>query len=144
MIAIVSGGLFGKGIGRGTETRLGFLPEYETDFIFAAIGEELGLIGISILLIGWFIIFFRLYKGVVLAPDNFSKLFIAGISIILCTHFVVNIGANLGFLPITGIPLSFVSNGGSNFVSLCVGIGIIQAMRARVYHRGIGDDDFSA
>ncbi|MDP3800325.1 MAG: FtsW/RodA/SpoVE family cell cycle protein [bacterium] len=140
MIAIGSGGLFGKGIGRGTETRLGFLPEYETDFIFAAIGEELGLIGISILLIGWFTIFFRLYKGVVLAPDNFSKLFIAGISIVLCTHFAVNIGANLGFLPITGIPLSFVSNGGSNFVSLCVGIGIIQAMRARVYHRISGND----
>ncbi len=139
MIAIGSGGLFGKGIGRGTETRLGFLPEYETDFIFAAIGEELGLIGISILLIGWFIIFFRLYKGAILASDNFSKLFISGMAVVLCTHFIVNIGANLGFLPITGIPLSFVSNGGSNLVSLCVGVGIIQAMRARAYHRNEGD-----
>lgn len=133
MIAIGSGGLFGKGIGRGTETRLGFLPEYQTDFIFAAIGEELGFVGIGILLFGWFVIFYRLYRNIMLAPDNFSKLFMAGITISLCTHFIVNIGANLGFLPITGIPLSFVSNGGSNLVSLCVGIGLIQAMRARVY-----------
>ncbi|MDP3764781.1 MAG: FtsW/RodA/SpoVE family cell cycle protein [bacterium] len=141
MIAIGSGGLLGKGIGRGTETRLGFLPEYETDFIFAAIGEELGLVGVGLLLMGWFIIFYRFYSNIVLASDNFSKLFMAGLAIILCTHFVVNIGANLGFLPITGIPLSFVSSGGSNFVSLCVGIGILQAMRARIYNRGSAGDE---
>lgn len=133
MIAIGSGGLFGKGIGRGTETRLGFLPEYETDFIFAAIGEELGIVGISILLLGWFMVFYRFYRNIVSASDNFSKLFMAGMAILLSTHFAINIGANLGFLPITGIPLSFVSNGGSNLVSLCVGIGMVQAMKARVY-----------
>ena len=97
MIAIGSGGLFGKGIGRGTETRLGFLPEYETDFIFAAIGEELGLLGIGTLMLGWFIIFYRFYRNILLASDNFSKLFIAGIVVVLSTHFVINIGANLGF-----------------------------------------------
>ncbi|MEK7564955.1 MAG: FtsW/RodA/SpoVE family cell cycle protein [Patescibacteria group bacterium] len=140
MIAIGSGGLFGKGIGRGTETRLGFLPEYETDFIFAAIGEELGLLGIGTLMLGWFIIFYRFYRNILLASDNFSKLFIAGIVVVLSTHFVINIGANLGFLPITGIPLSFVSNGGSNLVSLCVGVGIVQAMKARIYYKGSDRD----
>ncbi len=136
MIAVGSGGFWGKGIGRGTETRLGFLPEYQTDFIFAAIAEELGWVGVAILMLGWFLIFFRFYKNIVYASDNFSKLFMAGLAIILATHFAINIGANLGFLPITGIPLSFVSNGGSNLISLCIGLGLMQAMRARVYGRG--------
>ncbi len=138
MIAVASGGFWGKGIGQGTQIRLGFLPEYQTDFIFAAIAEELGLAGVIFLLWGWFLIFFRLYRGVVAAPDNFSKLFIAGFMIILGAHFAVNIGANLGFLPITGLPLPFVSYGGSSFISLSLGLGLTQAIKARAYRKSFG------
>ncbi len=139
IIAIGSGGFFGKGLGQGTQARLGFLPEYQTDFIFGAIAEEWGLLGILILLLGWTLIFSRLYKNIKRAADNFSRLFIAGILIVLLTHFLVNIGANIGFLPITGLPLSFVSYGGSNLLSLCIGIGIIQSIRAGVLRRNLED-----
>jgi rod shape determining protein RodA len=141
IIAIGSGGFFGKGLGHGTQARLGFLPEYQTDFIFGAIAEEWGLLGVLILLLGWILIFSRLYKNIKQATDNFSRLFIAGISIILLVHFIVNIGANIGFLPITGLPLSFVSYGGSNLLSLCIGIGIIQSIRSNVLRRNL-DDSF--
>ncbi len=135
LIAIGSGGFMGKGLGQGTQTRLGFLPEYQTDFIFAAIAEEWGLVGIILLLTGWFLIFMRLYKNILDSPDNFSRLFVAGFTIIIASHFLINVGANLGFLPITGLPLAFVSYGGSNLVSLCVGLGILQAIRAGVYQK---------
>ncbi len=138
LIAVASGGFGGKGIGQGTQIRLGFLPEYQTDFIFAAIAEELGLVGVTVLLVGWFLIFFRLYRTMITAPDNFSKLFIAGLAIILGAHFGVNIGANLGFLPITGLPLPFVSHGGSSLISLAIGLGLVQAIRARIQRRSFG------
>lgn len=140
IIAIGSGGFFGKGLGQGTQTRLGFLPEYQTDFIFGAIAEEWGLFGIFILLFGWMLIFSRLYKSVKQATDNFSCLFIAGISMILLAHFLINICANIGFLPITGLPLPFVSYGGSNLISLCIGIGIVQSIKSSVLMRNIEDD----
>ncbi|MFY9493306.1 MAG: FtsW/RodA/SpoVE family cell cycle protein [Minisyncoccia bacterium] len=135
LIAIGSGGIWGSGLGQGTQTRLGFLPEYQTDFIFAAIAEEWGMLGISVLLAGWFFIFRQLYKSILDSPDNFSRLFAAGLAIIIAAHFLINVGANLGFLPITGLPLVFVSYGGSNFISLSIGLGILQAIRARVYRR---------
>ncbi|MEK7608864.1 MAG: FtsW/RodA/SpoVE family cell cycle protein [Patescibacteria group bacterium] len=141
IIAIGSGGFMGKGLGQGTQTRLGFLPEYQTDFIFAAIPEEWGLSGVALLLAGWFFIFRRLYKSILDSPDNFSRLFTAGLTIIIAVHFIINVGANMGFLPITGLPLAFVSYGGSNLVSLCVGLGILQAVRARVYHRSSGAEE---
>ncbi len=136
IIAVGSGGWWGKGLGQGTQTRLGFLPEYQTDFIFAAIAEEWGWIGVLILLAGWLVIFFRLSQGALGAPDNFSRLFISGIIIILGAHFLINVGANLGLMPITGIPLVFVSYGGSNLVSMCVAIGLIQSIRIRSLSRG--------
>ncbi len=140
IIAIGSGGFFGKGLGYGTQARLGFLPEYQTDFIFGAIAEEWGLLGISVLLLGWALIFARLYKNIWRAPDNFSRLFIVGIMIILLAHFLINVGSNVGFLPITGLPLPFVSYGGSSLISLCIGIGIIQSIRAGVLRRNLGED----
>lgn len=130
IIAIGSGGFFGKGLGGGTQTRLGFLPEYQTDFIFGAIAEEWGLAGVLVLLFGYGLIFFRLYRNLSLAPDNFSRLILTGVIIVLGVHFLLNIGANIGFLPITGLPLVFVSYGGSSLISLCVGIGLAQAVRA--------------
>ncbi len=131
IIAIGSGGIWGKGIGQGTQTRLGFLPEYQTDFIFAAVAEEWGLAGLVLLLGGWAIIFNRLYKVLLASADNFSRLFTAGFILTLAVHFLVNVGANLGFLPITGLPLAFVSYGGSNLISMSVGVGLVQAIRIR-------------
>lgn len=140
MIAIGSGGLWGKSLGQGSQTQLGFLPENKTDFVFAAIAEEWGLIGIVILLAGWFIIFRQLRKNILMAPDNFSRLFITGIMIILGTHFIINIGANVGLLPITGIPLPFVSYGGSSLISFCIALGLIQSIHARSQHHNFEPD----
>lgn len=140
IIAIGSGGFFGKGLGQGTQSRLGFLPEYQTDFIFGAITEELGVFGAMILLSCWSFIFLRLYKNIKRASDNFSRLFISGITIVLLAHFLVNIGANVGFLPITGLPLPFVSYGGSNLISLSIGIAIVQSMRANALRENLDDD----
>lgn len=140
IVAIGSGGWLGKGIGQGTQARLGFLPEYHTDFIFAAIAEEWGFLGTLILLAGWFLIFLRLYKNLLFAPDNFSRLFIVGVMIILGAHFAINIGANLGFLPITGIPLAFVSYGGSNLLSLCLAVGLVQSIKGRVLRQEFDPD----
>ncbi len=138
IIAIGSGGIWGKGIGEGSQTRLGFLPEYQTDFIFAAIAEEWGLAGLVLLLGGWAIIFNRLYKNMLAAADNFSRLFTAGFILILAVHFLINVGANLGFLPITGLSLAFVSYGGSNLISMSIGVGLVQAIRLRAGVRKVG------
>ena len=131
MIAIGSGGLLGKGLGEGAQTRLGFLPEYQTDFIFAAIGEEWGLVGLTILLGLWAVVFWRLYGIWLGAATNFARLFVGGIFVLLGVHVILNIGANVGVLPITGLPLPFVSAGGSNLLSLAVGMGIVLSIQAR-------------
>ncbi len=131
MIAIGSGGLLGKGLGEGAQTRLGFLPEYQTDFIFAAIGEEWGFIGLTILLLLWATVFWRLYVIWLGGATNFTRLFVGGMFVLLGVHVILNIGANVGLLPITGLPLPFVSAGGSNLLSMAVGIGIVLSIHAR-------------
>ncbi|MBI2454168.1 MAG: rod shape-determining protein RodA [Parcubacteria group bacterium] len=141
IIAVGSGGFWGKGLGGGTQTRLGFLPEHQTDFIFAAIAEEWGISGVLIFLSAWLAIFWRLYQTLLAAPDNFSRLFVTGFIIILASHFIINIGANLGFLPITGLPLPFVSYGGSNLISLALGLGLVQAIRIRVFRYNLGPEE---
>ena len=140
IIAVGSGGFWGKGLGGGTQARLGFLPEHQTDFIFAAIAEEWGILGVLIFLLAWLAVFWRLYWTLLASPDNFSRLFVAGFIIILASHFVINIGANLGFLPITGLPLSFVSYGGSNLISLAVGLGLVQAIKVKAFQYDLGPD----
>ena len=128
MIAIGSGGFFGTGVGEGAQTRLGFLPEYETDFIFAAIGEEWGLFGLLIVLGLWALVFWRLYVAYLSVENNFSRLFIGGVLVLFAVHVILNIGANVGLLPITGLPLPFMSSGGSNLVSFSIAVGIILSM----------------
>lgn len=130
-IAIGSGGFFGKGLGRGTQSQLNFLPEQHTDFIFAAIAEEWGFLGsLSLIsLIGF--IFWRLLKIILAVPNNFSKLFISGFIVLILSQSIVNIGMNLGLLPITGIPLPFVSYGGSNLLSNFLALGLIQSIKIR-------------
>lgn len=130
-IAIGSGGIFGAGLGHGSQTRLGFLPEAHTDFIFAAIGEEFGLVGVFFIFAGYTFLSWRILKIASNAPNNFAKLFCFGFLILIFSQFVINIGMNLGLMPVTGITLPFLSYGGSSLLSLFSALGIIQSIRSR-------------
>lgn len=128
-IAIGSAGVWGKGIGQGTQTQLGFLPERQTDFIYAAIAEELGLSGVALLLVS-FLFFFRHVMGILRASaNNFARLMTAGFLVMVLSQTFINMGMNLGLLPIAGISLPFVSYGGSGMISLFVMLGILQSIR---------------
>jgi len=128
-IAIGVGGLLGQGIGQGSQTQYGFLPEIQTDFIFASIAEELGLIGVLILFLFFIFFIWRIIKIAILTQTNFSRLFSFGFVIFLIVQIFINIGMNLGILPIIGISLPLVSYGGSGLVAIFFGIGIIQSIK---------------
>lgn len=128
-IAIGAGGLFGQGIGQGSQTQHGFLPEAQTDFIFASIAEELGLIGVFFLFSFFFLFFYRLLKIAINTSFNFSRFFILGFIVLLLVQIFINIGMNLGILPIVGISLPLVSQGGSGLVAIFLGLGIIQSIK---------------
>lgn len=139
MIAVGSGGLFGKGFGYGTQSRLNFLPEYQTDFIFAAFAEEWGFLG-SIVILGCFGIFlWRIMLHARRGASNFETLFCVGYAIMLMGHTIVNVGMNLGVMPVAGIPLPFMSYGGSHLLGEFIGLGIVLSM-AR-YERAMHPDD---
>jgi len=129
IIAVGSGGIFGKGLGYGSQSQLNFLPEQHTDFIFASIAEELGLFGIFILIILFGLLFFRCFKIIFKASDNFGRLLAVGIIIYLFVHIAINVGMNIGLMPITGIPLPFVSYGGSNLLISLIAIGLLQSVK---------------
>ncbi len=128
LIAIGSGGIFGKGLGWGSQTHLRFLPLSKTDFIFASLAESLGLIGVSILLICFIVVFQRLIVWANIFSYNFCKLFTVGFTIKLLFGVFVNLGMNLGLLPIIGIALPFISMGGSHLLAEFIGLGIINSM----------------
>ena len=128
-VAVGSGELFGKGIGYGTQSKFLFLPEYETDFIFAAFAEEWGLIGVAILFIMFGVVIWRLVYHATRGASNFEKLFTTGVIIYLLTHFFIHIGMNIGLLPVTGTTIPFLSYGGSHLVTEFVAIGMVLAMR---------------
>jgi rod shape determining protein RodA len=132
LIAIGSGRIFGKGLGWGSQTNLRFLPLAKTDFIFASLAESLGLFGVSILLICFLLIFYRLVIWANTFSYNFCKLFTIGFAIKLLVETFVNIGMNLGLLPIVGIALPFFSAGGSHLLIDFIGLGIINSM---IIHR---------
>ena len=127
-IAVGSGGLFGKGVGYGTQSRLNFLPEHKTDFIFAAYAEEWGFVGSLLLLVFFFVIFFKLTTYALVADSTFEALFTYGVLIWIITHVTINIGMNIGIMPVTGIPLPFMSYGGSHLVAECLALGIASGM----------------
>jgi rod shape determining protein RodA len=131
MIAIGSGQFLGRGLGHGPQSQLNFLPEQHTDFIFASIGEEWGFVGLTIIFILYFLLFFRIIQIAIRAENNFARLFCVGSVIVFVFQVFVNIGMNLGLLPITGIPLSFLSYGGSNLLVNFVMLGIIQSIAIR-------------
>lgn len=124
-IAIGSGMLFGKGLFSGTQSQLNFLPENHTDFIFAVIGEELGFIGTLIILLIYFMIVYRGIKIAGEARDNFGTLLAAGVTSMLLFHILVNVGMTAGIMPVTGIPLPFMSYGVSALTKNMIGVAIL-------------------
>jgi rod shape determining protein RodA len=129
MVAVGSGQVLGKGVGYGTQSRLKFLPEYQTDFIFAAFSEEWGFIGVVLLFILYILFIFRILYNSIKGATNFEVLFGVGLAIIFISHFFVHIGMNIGVLPITGLTLPFMSYGGTNLLISFVGLGILMSMR---------------
>jgi rod shape determining protein RodA len=131
LAAIGSGGLVGKGYGHGTQTQLRFIQVRHTDYIFSVIGEELGLIGaIFVLALIGFIIY-RCMRAARLARDPFGSLIAYGVAILIFFSAVVNIAVNLKLIPVTGIPLPFISYGGSGLISLFLGIGLVESVVLR-------------
>ena len=127
-VAIGSGELFGKGIGYGTQSKLLFLPEYETDFIFAAYAEEWGMFGV-LLFFGLFsLVVWRLLVHAVEGASNFERLFAAGVCILFIAHFFVHIGMNIGLLPVTGTTIPFLSYGGSHLFTEFIAVGMVMGM----------------
>lgn len=136
-IAVGSGGLYGKGVGYGTQSRLNFLPEYKTDFIFAAYSEEWGFVGAILLFIFYTIILYKLAYYALVAESTFEALFTYGVLIWLFTHISINIGMNIGIMPVTGIPLPLMSYGGSHLLAECIALGMCVGMHryARSGHK---------
>jgi rod shape determining protein RodA len=127
-VAIGSGGFFGKGLGSGTQTHLKFLPVQESDFIVSVIGEELGFITIAIMLIVFSIFMLKIVKLAFLAKERFPGLVLIGIGTIFMAHVFVNTAMSTGMIPVKGLPLPFISAGGSFLLSCFIMIGLIMKM----------------
>lgn len=128
MIAIGSGGFWGKGFMQGTQTHLAFIPERTTDFIFAALGEEFGLFGGLVLLMGYFFLIYRALVIATQAPTLFSRLLAGSMAMIFFTYAFVNMGMVSGILPVVGVPLPFISYGGTAMVTLGMALGILMSI----------------
>jgi rod shape determining protein RodA len=128
MIAIGSGGMTGKGFMNGTQTHLEFIPERTTDFIFAAFSEEFGLFGCIALLLGFTFLIFRGLMISAEAPTMFARLLGGSVTLGFFTYAMVNMGMVTGILPVVGIPLPFVSYGGTAMVTLGLGLGILMSI----------------
>jgi len=130
-IAIGSGRIFGRGLGFGSQSQLRFLPEAQTDFIFASIAEQLGFMGIVLLLSAFILIFWRIIVLLKKNKDDFTGYLIIGLGALIFIQMTVNIGMNLGMLPVTGLPLPLVSYGGSSMISSMIVFGIIESVALR-------------
>jgi len=130
IIAVGNGGILGKGFYEPlTQAKLGFLPEAHTDFIFASFSEIFGLVGITVLFLIFALFFWRLFKILKICQDNFSRLLVSGFMVLVGAEVFINTAMNIGLLPITGIPLAFLSYGGSSLLSLFIGVGIIESIK---------------
>ncbi|PIP73501.1 MAG: rod shape-determining protein RodA [Candidatus Lloydbacteria bacterium CG22_combo_CG10-13_8_21_14_all_47_15] len=146
MIAVGSGEIFGKGIGYGTQSRLKFLPEYQTDFIFAAFAEEWGFVGAIILFMLYGILIWRILAIALVGSTNFEMLFAVGLVIFFMSHIILHIGINVGLFPVTGTTVPFLSYGGSHIITEFAGLGILMGMsryarpvrRSAIEHEMIG------
>lgn len=129
MIAVGSGQFLGKGVGYGTQSKLRFLPEYQTDFIFAAFAEEWGFVGVVLLFFLFGVMVWRILRNAFRGATNFEMLFGMGVAIFFMIHFIINIGMNIGLLPVTGITVPFMSYGGSHLLTEFMALGMLMGMR---------------
>jgi rod shape determining protein RodA len=143
-ITVGSGEMLGKGVGFGTQSRLQFLPEYETDFIFAAFAEEWGFVGVVLLFILYAIVIWRILHNALHGASNFELLYGVGLSVFFMSHFIVHVGMNIGLLPVTGLTIPFMSYGGSNLITSFGALGILMSMRkgARAARRDLVHNEF--
>ena len=143
-IAVGSGRLLGKGVGYGTQSKLNFLPEYRTDFIFAAFAEEWGFVGVMLLFVLYGIVLWRVLVNAMYGSTNFEILTGLGVAIFLVTHFIINAGMNISLLPVTGVTIPFMSYGGSHLVTEFTALGILMGMRRyrRDAHRETAKNEF--
>jgi len=128
IIAVGAGGWLGRGLGFGSQSQLKFLPESQTDFVFAVIAEELGFVGIVLVFAAFGLLFFRMYRHASLTRDDFTSFLLIGIGALLFVQFFVNVGMNLGMLPVTGVTLPLVSYGGSSLVFTLWMLGVVQSV----------------
>lgn len=133
IIAIGSGGWIGRGLGFGSQSQLKFLPESQTDFIFAVIAEELGFVGVCIVFFAFGTLFFRMYRQATDTTDDFTGYLVVGVGTLIFVQFSVNSGMNLGLLPVTGLGLPLVSYGGSSLIVMLTMLGIVQS--AAIHNR---------
>lgn len=128
MVAIGSGKLWGRGLGLGPQSQLRFLPQTRTDFTFSVVAEELGLIGVSLIMVFYLILFYRFLKLTRVAYDDFALVLIIGFASIFLIQIAINIGMNIGLVPIIGITLPLLSYGGSSLITSLVMLGILQSI----------------
>jgi len=131
MTAVGDGGVFGRGLGAGSQVQFGFLPEAHTDFMFAAIAEEFGLVGIVFIFALLSVILWRIIKIAMSADNNFARLFCVGVVSWIFVQIIINAGMNLGIMPVTGITFPFLSYGGSSLLSLFIALGLVQSIKLR-------------
>ncbi|MDX1608101.1 MAG: rod shape-determining protein RodA [Candidatus Spechtbacterales bacterium] len=139
-IAVGSGGIWGKGFAQGTQAQLGFLPEAHTDFIFASTVEEFGAVTAIAIILLYGVLFWRLMYISKYASDNFARLTIIGISVMIISQLFFNIAMTLGLMPITGLPLPFISYGGSSLITLFLAIGVAESIYRHSTLRSIGTE----
>lgn len=144
VISVGSGQLFGKGFGYGTQSRLEFLPEYQTDFIFAAFAEEWGFIGVCILIALYGVLISRIIRSAITAATNFEAFYAVGLAILLMSHLLIHIGMNVGLMPVTGLTIPFMSYGGTNLLVIFIGLGLLMGMRrySRATHKDMISNEF--
>jgi rod shape determining protein RodA len=130
-IAVGAGGMFGKGITHGTQTQLRFLPVPHTDFIFSAFSEEHGFVGVVVVLSLYFVMIMRIVQNAQTAPDRAGMYICMGVAGLLLFHMLVNVGMVVGRMPVTGIPLPFMSAGGSSIWSNFLALGLVNNVRLR-------------
>jgi rod shape determining protein RodA len=129
--AIGAGGTTGRGVSGASQTRLDYLPEHATDFVFASFAEQRGFLGVSILLLLYLLVVWRGLRVITVAGDLFSAIVAGGIVFAFLFQIFVNVGMTMGVAPVTGIPLPFVTVGGSSMVANLMAIGMLQSIHAR-------------
>jgi rod shape determining protein RodA len=126
LIAIGSGGIFGRGFSQGTQSHLHFLPAYWTDFAFASFAEEWGFIGVVVFFGLYTAFLFIILRVAFIVKDSFGSVLCFGVFLVFLVQFIINVGMNLGLMPVTGIPLPLVSYGGSSLLISCILLGLVQ------------------